>query len=130
MKQTEEVIFDNLHTAAFRDSALGYTILGPIVNINSMSQEHLRNYIRMHYSSDRMVFVAAGDVDHAEVVRVVEDNFGQLRPSRVMETLLANPPRFCGTELIQRDEEMGDKTHLAVAYKVPIRAKLQKMSCV
>jgi processing peptidase subunit beta len=117
MKQTEEVIFDNLHTAAYRDSPLGYTILGPVENINSLNRDQLRSYIETHYSSDRMVFVAAGDVKHEEVVRLVSEIFGGLRPSRVMETLLANKPYFCGTELIQQSDELGSSAHVAVAYE-------------
>ena len=92
--QISQVIFDNLHTAAYRDSPLGYTILGPVENIHSLNRNQLRSYIDTHYSSDRMVFVAAGDVKHEEVVGLVSEFFGGLRPSRVMETLLSNKPMF------------------------------------
>ena len=41
-KSTEEVIFDRLHLTAFRDGPLGYTILGPVENIQNIQRDHLR----------------------------------------------------------------------------------------
>ena len=59
-KSTEEVIFDRLHLTAFRDDPLGFTILGPVENIQNIQQQHLRDYIDNNYTADRMVVVAVG----------------------------------------------------------------------
>ncbi len=37
-----QVVFDNLHLAAFPDHGLGYTILGPEDNINSLKAAQLK----------------------------------------------------------------------------------------
>lgn len=55
----EEVIFDHLHTAAFRDHPLGDTILGPTENIKSISKKDLQQYISTHYTCPRMVWLCA-----------------------------------------------------------------------
>lgn len=55
-KSKDEVIFDRLHMTAFRDSSLGFTILGPEENIRNMKRQHLIDYINANYTTDRMVY--------------------------------------------------------------------------
>lgn len=57
-KDKEEVVFDHLHSIAFQNSSLGYTILGPKKNIDSISKNDLLEYIQKNYTPERMVFVA------------------------------------------------------------------------
>ena len=56
--QTEEVLFDYLHSAAFINHPLGNTILGPEENIRSISKTDLHDYIYTHYTGPRMVFLS------------------------------------------------------------------------
>merc|ERR1719414_576021 len=84
-KTVEEVIFDRLHLTAFNDSPLGYTILGPVENIQSITRQQLRDYIQRNYSSDRIVLAAAGPVDHGELVKLAEDMFGGFPKKRSSE---------------------------------------------
>ncbi len=37
----EEVVFDRLHQTAYRNHPLGYTILGPVENIKTISRQDL-----------------------------------------------------------------------------------------
>merc|ERR1712217_996299 len=80
-KTTEEVIFDRLHLTAFHDSPLGYTILGPVENIQSITREQLRAYIQRNYKADRMVIAAAGPIDHKHFTNVAEKHFGGFKRS-------------------------------------------------
>ncbi|CAI2350599.1 unnamed protein product [Caenorhabditis sp. 36 PRJEB53466] len=75
----QEVVFDVLHSRVFEGNPLGYTILGPLENINSIQQNDLKQYIDTHYRSGRMVLAAAGGVDHDAVVRMAEKYFGGLQ---------------------------------------------------
>ena len=72
----QEVVFDHVHEYAFRDSPLGYTILGPPENIQSINQSMLVDYITTHYTAPRIVLVATGAVDHDEVVQWAEKLLG------------------------------------------------------
>ncbi|KEP63959.1 UNVERIFIED_CONTAM: peptidase M16 family potein, putative [Hammondia hammondi] len=117
-RQTEEVIFDRLHTTAFRDSPLGYTILGPEENIRNMTREHILEYINRNYTSDRMVVAAAGDVDHKELTALVEKHFAGLpQPKRSKIILPTEKPFFCGSELLHRNDDMGPTAHVAVGFE-------------
>ena len=74
----QEVVFDHVHEYAFRDSPLGYTILGPADNIRSINQSMLIDYITTHYIASRIVLVAAGAVDHDEVVQWADKFLGRI----------------------------------------------------
>jgi len=113
-KTVEEVIFDRLHLSAFRESSLGFTILGPVENINSINQSQLREYISRNYTSDRMVIAAAGPVDHAEFVKIAETQFGGLKRGSVPP--VEEKPEFCGTELLYGTDD-GSPVHFAVGYE-------------
>uniref|UniRef100_A0A8R1I0B5 Mitochondrial-processing peptidase subunit beta n=1 Tax=Caenorhabditis japonica TaxID=281687 RepID=A0A8R1I0B5_CAEJA len=75
----QEVVFDVLHSKVFDGNPLGFTILGPIENIETINRRDLQQYIDTHYRSGRMVLAAAGGVDHDEVVRMAEKYFGKLQ---------------------------------------------------
>ncbi|KAK1906357.1 Mitochondrial-processing peptidase subunit beta [Dissostichus eleginoides] len=65
----QEVVFDYLHATAYRDSALGRTILGPTENIKTINRGDLVEYITTHYKGPRIVLAAAGGSE----IRVRDD---------------------------------------------------------
>ncbi|KAF7331500.1 hypothetical protein MKEN_00028900 [Mycena kentingensis (nom. inval.)] len=116
-KQMEEVVFDHLHSVAFQHQPLGRTILGPKANIQSIKRGDLESYIKTNYMADRMVLVGAGGVDHAELVKLAEKNFGALptSPKPIRLGVSSSPkPNFVGSEVRLRDDELG-LAHIAIA---------------
>ncbi|PVU90741.1 hypothetical protein BB561_004738 [Smittium simulii] len=116
-KITEEVVFDHLHATAFQNSSLGYTILGPKENILSIQKRDLEQYISRNYRADRMVLVGAGSVNHDELVKLAEKKFSGLKPSEPpvsIQTLKDHPPRFWGSEVRVRNDDM-NQAHIALA---------------
>ncbi|XP_058069079.1 probable mitochondrial-processing peptidase subunit beta, mitochondrial isoform X2 [Magnolia sinica] len=65
--KAEEVIFDHLHSAAFRNNPLGNTILGPRENIQKISEKDLFRYISTHYTGRRTVRVVNNDLPIAHL---------------------------------------------------------------
>uniref|UniRef100_A0A8C9GMC5 Mitochondrial-processing peptidase subunit beta-like n=1 Tax=Piliocolobus tephrosceles TaxID=591936 RepID=A0A8C9GMC5_9PRIM len=118
-KSKDEVIFDKLHMTAFRDHPLGYTILGPVENIQNMKKETILNYIQNNYTADRMVLCAVGDVNHEEIVKLAEEHFLQIKPKEknICSSLNDEKPFFCGSEIIMRDDSSGPSAHVAVAFE-------------
>ncbi|KAK1258359.1 hypothetical protein QJS04_geneDACA009299 [Acorus gramineus] len=116
--QTEEVIFDHLHSVAFRDSLLGNTILGPPENIRSISRNNLYQYISTHYTSPRMVVSAAGAVEHDEIVSLVERLFKDfsMDPTSAAELVDRSPAIFTGSEVRLENNDM-PIAHWAIAFK-------------
>mmetsp|Transcript_30314 Transcript_30314/g.55316 ORF Transcript_30314/g.55316 Transcript_30314/m.55316 type:complete len:476 (+) Transcript_30314:74-1501(+) len=122
-KIVEEVIFDRLHLAAFNQSPLGFTILGPVENIQSLTQDDLRGYIKTNYSAERIVVCGVGPFDHASFVKSCEEKFAAFPKGNGLPS--GAKPTFCGSELLyQSDEPDPGHAHCAVAFEgLPWRHK-------
>ncbi|CAG8436221.1 8027_t:CDS:2 [Ambispora gerdemannii] len=116
-KLLEEVVFDHLHATAFQGHSLGRTILGPKENILTLKRNDLLDYIAKNYTSDRMVLVGTGGVDHDELVKLAEKHFSSL-PISPDPTALGAPrgeqPPFTGSEVRVRNDEL-PQAHIAIA---------------
>lgn len=77
----DDVVFDRFTEAAFEDQAIGRSILGTPESVEALGSGAIRRYLDRHYAADRMVLVAAGAVDHDELVREAERRFTDLAPS-------------------------------------------------
>lgn len=116
-KMYDEVVFDHLHAISFKDQPLGRTILGPIENIKTIQRRDLQDYINTNYTGDRMVLVAAGAIDHENLVQHAEKYFGHIKKSNHPITLGSSHgllPTFYGNELKIRDNNL-PTTHIALA---------------
>ena len=82
----DDIVFDHFTATAFRDQALGRSILGTPQTVESFTSAQLRAFMERQYGADRMVVVAAGGVRHDDFVREVEKKLGGFRPHAVSET--------------------------------------------
>merc|ERR1719361_1729848 len=113
----EELIFDHLHETAFQGTPLGFTILGPVENIQKINSSMLRDYVKKHYTGSRMVVAAAGGVDHDELVSFTEKCFGAVRPTEAGK-VIREEAVFCGSDFQERWDEM-QRAYYAIAYPTP-----------
>ncbi len=96
------------------DTPLGRPVLGTVDTINALTRDQIARFYKKHYDPTRLVVAAAGNVDHAKVVRQVRaafDRAGAL--SRTDATPVA--PRS-GARTIRtagRVEVLGRKTEQA-----------------
>lgn len=103
---------------AFRDSPLGFTILGSEDNIQNMRREDIIDYIERNYTGNRMVVAATGDVNHKAFVEQVQNYFSSVPTAKPQTIKLPEEkPFFCGSELIHRNDDMGPIAHVAVAFE-------------
>ena len=75
----DDIVFDRFTETAFRNQALGRSILGTPETVKSFTSKQLHSFIERQYAAERMVVVAAGGVTHDEFVREVEKRFGSFR---------------------------------------------------
>jgi len=115
--QLEEVVFDRLHQTAYRGTALGRTILGSEENIQSITREDIRSYVRRHYTAPRMVIAGAGPIDHAELVKLAEKHFGAVPASAPAgQEPYMEPARFTGSDILIRHDDM-PAAHVALGFQ-------------
>jgi predicted Zn-dependent peptidase len=70
-----DLVHDAFAQAVFGDTPLGRPILGTTGSIEGLSRATINGYYRRNYRPENMVVAAAGNLDHAEVVRLVRRAF-------------------------------------------------------
>jgi predicted Zn-dependent peptidase len=84
-----DLVHDEFANALFGDVPLGRSILGTEESIQALTRKQVHGYYRRRYTTDAMVVSVAGNVDHAEVVRLVRRAFA----GRLDEARGPQPPR-------------------------------------
>ncbi len=74
--QPDDVVHDAFAAAMFGDHPLGRPVIGTVSSIEAMSRAAVHGYWRRRYRASDMVIAAAGNLDHAKVVRLVRKAFG------------------------------------------------------
>ncbi|MGZ8998336.1 MAG: M16 family metallopeptidase [Allosphingosinicella sp.] len=108
-----DIIFDDLHMAAFADQALGRSVLGDEASIESILGADLQQW-RDRYRTGSLCLVAAGKVDHDRVVELAEHLFDSLLPGDIEEP---DSAIFTGGNRVGRGN--GDQAHLALGFTGP-----------
>jgi predicted Zn-dependent peptidase len=72
----DDVAFENFSTAVFIDHPLEAPVLGTRESIRGMSRDDIHGYWERRYGAGSMVVAAAGSIDHAAVVDMVAERFG------------------------------------------------------
>ncbi|MEM7743371.1 MAG: pitrilysin family protein [Pseudomonadota bacterium] len=110
----DDVIFDWLQETAFPDQPMGRAILGPPERVRGFAQEDLRRFIGQHYTPERMILAAAGDVDHDRICRMAEALFGDMVAG---SEPYKQPGAYRGGE--RREVKGLEQAHMALAFEAP-----------
>lgn len=71
-----DVVFENFTTAVFAGHPLEQPVLGTRESIRAMTRDDIHGYWKRRYGAGSLVIAAAGSVDHASVVEMVAERFG------------------------------------------------------
>ncbi|MFO1172653.1 MAG: pitrilysin family protein [Hyphomicrobiaceae bacterium] len=78
--QPEDIVLDLFEETAFPDQPLGRAILGTEKSVAAISSEALRHHLATHYRPSSLVLTGAGAIEHDDLVRHAEAQFGGLNP--------------------------------------------------
>lgn len=106
----DDLVHDLIAKAAYGDHSLGYSILGTEANLKAMQPEHLRQYMRDHYSVSNTVIGMAGNIDDS-VTELLEKHFGALDNKGTAYEL--NVPHFAGQSLFHSKKT--EQNHICLA---------------
>ena len=70
-----DVVHDTFAQTVLGDTPLGRPILGSVQSIEALAKDAVRRYYRRWYRPEHIVVAAAGNLDHANVVRLVRRAF-------------------------------------------------------
>lgn len=107
IKQTyddpSDIVFDYFQETAFKNQALGRSILGPAEKVRGFDADTLRTYMSHNYAANNIVVSAAGNLKHDEFVKMVEARMAALQPQT---SFVKDKQHYVGGSFIkQRDIE-------------------------
>ena len=109
-----DMVFDQLWSAAYEGQALGRSILGEEPTIGSVTVADLHQWRDTHYRGEDVALVAAGRVDHDQLVELAQQHLAALPPGPKAAHELA---RFVGGTRIGRHPT--EQAQLTLAFPGP-----------
>lgn len=108
----DDLVFDLFYQKAFEGENLGTQILGTEVNIMSMQNSDLREYLGENYSADKMILCASGGVEHDQLVELAGQYCNRMKK---FETKLPNTQKYHGGVIWHKKEL--EQSHVIVGYQ-------------
>lgn len=78
--EQETILMDMIHAAAYKGNTLGIPKICPQENVFKIDRNVIINYLKNHYTPDRMVVAAVG-VEHGPFVEYVQKYFVDMKPT-------------------------------------------------
>ncbi len=107
----DDIVFDHLQSAIFKDQPLGWPILGEEATVNAFNRETLQSYMASQYRQGGMTLIASGAVDHADILRLAIETCGGLNTGAVPATTAA---QYTGGDYREIDDL--EQAHVAYAF--------------
>ena len=107
----DDIIFDLFQEIAYPDQPLGWPVLGRPEVVSQLDRGTLLDYLDSRYGADRMVFAAAGKLDHDQLVRQVGDAFAGLSSKA---QLPCDTPAYRGGDL--REDRDLEQVHVVLGF--------------
>lgn len=105
----EYLIHELFSSHFWKGHALGRSILGTRQTIRSFNRDKIEHYYRTYYSPSNILITAAGNLKHAHLVRLVEDQLGDLKPRRLRPDRNKPEPH---APLVFKDKSSLEQVHL------------------
>ncbi|GAA4711903.1 pitrilysin family protein [Sphingomonas lutea] len=109
-----DIIFDHLQDAAFPRQPIGRSVLGSDRSIREVTPDDLDDWRVGQYAPGRLVLVAAGKLEHQQLVDLAEAAFGDMAPGPIPT---ADAAGFVGGNRYER--RRGEQAHIALALAAP-----------
>ncbi|MGZ5959652.1 MAG: M16 family metallopeptidase [Rhizomicrobium sp.] len=106
----DDIVFDHLQSVIYPDQPMGWPILGLEETVSAFTQDELRTYMAANYRAGDMTLISSGAVDHASIVRMVEEKFASLRSGPAPAPLAA---RYVGGDF-RADQDL-EQAHIVYA---------------
>jgi predicted Zn-dependent peptidase len=109
-----DIIFDELWSAAFEAQPIGRSILGDETSIARIGRDDLEAWRTSHFRGGNLILVGAGKVEHQTLVALAEERFAALQPSTPPAP---SPAHFTGGSRIGRTPS--EQAHITIGLGAP-----------
>ena len=118
----EDALADMFLAALFGDHPVGRPVIGTVESVSTMTRDQLHSFHMRRYTPERMVVAVAGNVDHAEVVGLVREHFGQrLIRGRQSVAPRKGTGRVTGSPQLTLVNRESEQTHVMMGVRTPGR---------
>jgi predicted Zn-dependent peptidase len=77
----DDIVHDIFAQTLWKTHPLGRPVIGTSKTVAALDRQNLIDYISTHYTPDRIVVSASGNVKHADIVTLAEKSLGDMRGS-------------------------------------------------
>ena len=106
----DDLVFEMMQAEAYPDQPMGRSILGTEETVGGFTPDILRGHMGRNYRAPSMILSAAGAVDHAMLVAMAQEKFGNLGPALPKNI---QPALWQGGDT--REEKDLEQAHLVLA---------------
>ena len=99
----EELAFDTFEEFLYPENSLGKPILGNKDSISSFTPDALSSYLKENYGPENTIIVAAGYVDHDELVKIIGSSYDRASTGENKYESYEAPKYKPGTEIRKKD---------------------------
>ncbi len=107
----DDIVFDLFQERAFPDQPMGRPVLGRAEIIRTIDRETVAGYLRGNYAAPGMLLVAAGNLEHGEIVDLAQRAFSHLPAQSAAKS---EPARYIGGDL--RQERELEQVHVLLGF--------------
>ncbi|HDM10467.1 MAG: insulinase family protein [Deltaproteobacteria bacterium] len=129
ISMVEDTPDENVHVLFnrhfWRDHPIGMPILGTGKSILAIKRDHLFSYRARHYSPDRVLIVAAGNVDHEKLVSFFRPLFEPLEPNGHIHQR-QTPNCYTGVSVYTKELE---QVHICIGGEAPSLRSPERFAC-
>lgn len=117
-KEYERTLLQAAHANAFREHMIGQPSRGDRDNLPNLTVEQVRQFHSDNYQGENIVVIASGNVDHQDIVDMVESHFSSLPKSAGATKTNTEKPIYIPALQMMRDDEMYN-SNVGVFYDAP-----------
>jgi predicted Zn-dependent peptidase len=110
----EDMLGEIFSDAFFPDHPLGQSITGTPETVRSFDHSTTREYHEQVFNACNLVIAAAGNVDHEEILRLVESSFTHSAPDAGPASVPLETPQLAAPIVIKQRDDL-EQAHLVIA---------------
>ncbi|MDD4113302.1 MAG: pitrilysin family protein [Herbinix sp.] len=109
----EDLVHEILQQRIWKGHPLGYMISGRKRTVRKVSREQIIDFIDTFYTGENIVISIAGNFDHQEILALVEEEFGRIKPMTNTDILIEKPQY--NKVVVKRDKDI-EQFHVNIAF--------------
>jgi predicted Zn-dependent peptidase len=75
----DDLVHELLQQKVYHNQALGYIISGTKTNVRSFTRQQLLDFMKFHYTADKILISVAGNFEEEQLLQTLEENFKEMK---------------------------------------------------